>query len=68
MSSSRDALAAPGKRGFPGRVGGAIERFFLAPAWATPLAAVRIGLALALLVQAARIVPAFCRASLTSDG
>jgi hypothetical protein len=59
MSSSRDALAAPGKRGFPARVGRAIERFFLAPAWATPLAALRIGLVLVLLVQAARIAPAF---------
>lgn len=59
MNSSRDALAAPWKRDLPARAGRAIERFFLAPAWATPLAAVRIGLALVLLVQAALIVPAF---------
>ena len=59
MNGSLGALAAPGKRGFFARAGAAIERFFLAPAWATPLAALRIGLALVLLVQAALIVPAF---------
>ena len=59
MSSSTAALTAPGKPGFPARAGRAIERFFLAPAWPTPLAVLRIGLALVLLVQAALIVPAF---------
>lgn len=59
MSSWRDALAAPVRRYLPARAGRAIERFFLAPAWPTPLAALRIGLALVLLVQAALIVPAF---------
>jgi Vitamin K-dependent gamma-carboxylase len=59
MKSSRGVLTAPGKRGLLSRTGEAIQRFFLAPAWATPLAALRIGLALVLLVQAALIVPAF---------
>lgn len=59
MSGSTDALAAPGKRGLPARAGKAIERFFLAPAWPTPLAVLRLGLALVLLVQAALIVPVF---------
>lgn len=59
MNSSSDAPAAPAKRGRLARVGRAIERFFLAPARATPLAALRIGLALVLLVQAALIAPAF---------
>jgi hypothetical protein len=59
MSSSSDAPAALGKRGRLAHVGGAIERFFLAPARAMPLAALRIGLALVLLAQAALIAPAF---------
>jgi hypothetical protein len=59
MSSSRDAVTAPGAGGRLARAGDAIERFFLAPARATPLAALRIGLALVLLTQAALIAPAF---------
>lgn len=38
---------------------GAVLRFFLAPAEATPLAALRIGLAAVLLIQAALVAPAF---------
>jgi hypothetical protein len=59
MSSSRDALAAPGTSGRAARAAAAIERFFFAPARATPLAALRIGLCLVLLAQAALIAPAF---------
>ncbi len=59
MSSSSDAPAALVKRGRLARAFGAIERFFLAPAQATPLATLRIGLALVLLAQAALIAPAF---------
>jgi hypothetical protein len=42
-----------------GRVFLAIERFFFAPARPAPFAALRIGLALVLLVQAVQIVPVF---------
>ena len=59
MKSSRGAASAPGNRGLLARAGFAVTRFFLAPAWPTPLAALRIGLALVLLVQAALIAPAF---------
>ncbi|WP_437550067.1 HTTM domain-containing protein [Sorangium sp. So ce367] len=44
--------------GEPARVLGAIERFALAPASAAPLAALRIGLAAVLLLQAALVAPA----------
>ncbi len=59
MNSSSDAPAATVKRGRLARVGHAMERFFLAPARAMPLAALRIGLTLVLLAQAALIAPAF---------
>ena len=59
MKSSRGAASAPGNRGLLARAGGAVTRFFLAPAWPTPLAVLRIGLALVLLVQAALIAPTF---------
>lgn len=59
MRSSNDTLAAPEARGRLARAGAAVERFFFAPARATPLAALRIGLALVLLAQAALIAPAF---------
>jgi hypothetical protein len=59
MNRSKDALAAAGPRGRLARAGAAVERFFFAPARATPLAALRIGLALVLLAQAALIAPAF---------
>ena len=59
MKSSRGAVDAPGNSGFHAGAGAAVTRFFLAPAWPTPLAALRIGLALVLLAQAALIVPAF---------
>ncbi len=59
MSTTRDARRAlPGRRRFA-RAAAAIDRFFFAPARATPLAALRIGLTLVLLVQAALIAPAF---------
>lgn len=51
MSISPRALLA--------RAASAVERFFLAPARHTPLAALRMGLATVLLVQAAMIAPAF---------
>lgn len=42
-----------------GRVARAIDRFFFAPARAAPFAALRIGLAAVLLVQALQILPVF---------
>ena len=59
MNSSRDMATAPGLEDRFARARAAIDRFFFAPARATPLAALRIGLALVLLVQAALIAPAF---------
>ena len=59
MTSSIDALAAPGTRRRAARAAAALECFFYAPARATPLAALRIGLCLVLLSQAALIAPAF---------
>lgn len=59
MNISNAALAAPRDKSRCARAERAVERFFLAPARATPLAALRIGLTLVLLVQAALIAPAF---------
>lgn len=59
MSTLRDALPAAGLEGRRARAAAAVERFFFAPARAMPLAALRIGLCLVLLAQAALIAPAF---------
>jgi vitamin K-dependent gamma-carboxylase-like protein len=59
MTTSRDTPVAPATKSRLSRIVAALDRFFLAPARATPLAALRIGLSLVLLLQATLIAPAF---------
>lgn len=59
MNGVRGALRRLAARGGGARAWGAICRFAFAPASAAPLAALRIGLALVLLLQAAMVAPAF---------
>jgi hypothetical protein len=59
MNSSTDLATAPAQPTRVARARAAVHGFFFAPARATPLAALRIGLSLVLLAQAALISPAF---------